>query len=65
MPERPKRVRRNRMDGQTVTKSFRLSIDLARAVDQLAATEFGNNKSAVLEQALIDFFNRRLDVRAA
>lgn len=49
-----------------VTRSFTLPRQLAEAIDRVARDpEYRNNKSAVIERALIDFLNRRDDVRAA
>jgi predicted transcriptional regulator len=65
MSQRPPRSRRNRLDGEMVTQSFKIPLPLKEAVEAIAREEFRNNKSAVIEQALIEFFNRRKDVRAA
>jgi metal-responsive CopG/Arc/MetJ family transcriptional regulator len=63
--QRTPRSRRNRMDGITVPLSLRLAKDLAQAVEEVARSEYRNNRSAVIEQAVIEFLNRRRDPRAA
>lgn len=65
MAQRPPRTRRNRLDGQSVPISLRLEQRIADAAREVARAEYRNNLSAVIEQAVIEFLNRRNDVRAA
>lgn len=63
--QRPPRTRSNRMDGETVARTYRIKTALDLALAEVAREDFRNNKSMALEQALIEFLNRRRDVRAA
>lgn len=62
---RAPRTRRNRLDGDTVQVSLRLERRIAEAAKEVAREEFRNNLSALIEQATIEFLNRRRDVRVA
>lgn len=63
--QRPPRIRGNRRDGETVARTFRLRIALDQALSEAAQKDYRNNKTMALEQALIEWLNRRNDVRAA
>lgn len=63
--QRPPRSRTNRMDGDVVARTYRIKTALDIALAEVAREEFRNNKTMALEQALIEFLNRRRDVRAA
>ncbi len=65
MQRPPPRSRKNRMDGETIPRTFRLRPELDRALSEEAAKDFRNNKTMALEQALIEWLNRRRHVRAA
>jgi hypothetical protein len=63
--QRPPRIRKNRMDGETVKRTFGLRRHLDEALAEAARRDFRNNKTAALEAALIEWLNRRNDPRAA
>lgn len=52
-------------DERRVRRSLSLTPTLAQAIDEVAVQEGHRNFSAVVVKALVDFLNRRNDVRAA
>jgi hypothetical protein len=63
--QRPPRIRKNRMNGEKVKRTFELRADIDEGLAEVARRDFRNNKTAALEQAAIEFLNRRRDPRAA
>lgn len=60
-----RRTRRNRLDGAVIPKTYSVPRDLADAVIATARDEGHNNQSTIVIKALVDYLNRRHDVRAA
>lgn len=56
--QRPPRIRRNRMDGETVARTFRLRTEVERTLGRVARSLFDNNKTRAVEAALTEFFDR-------
>ncbi len=59
IPEQPQRQRRNRIDGDTMTKAFNLPTTLARAIEEEARKQGHNNQSTVALEAFTEYLNRR------
>jgi hypothetical protein len=63
--ERPPRTRKHRIDGEIVKRTYTIRAEIDAALAEEARRDFRNNKSLALETALIEWLNRRNDVRAA
>lgn len=63
--DRPPRIRKNRMNGDIIKRTYTIRAEIDQALAEEARQDFRNNKSLALEQALIEWLNRRRDPRAA